>query len=35
MIKLYGKNCIYEAIKANAPLKEVFILEDNLSLIHI
>lgn len=29
MIKLYGKNCIYEAIKANAPLKEVFILEDN------
>lgn len=27
MIKIYGKNCIYEAIKANAKLKEVYILD--------
>ncbi len=27
MIKIYGKNCIYEAIRANAPLKKVCILD--------
>lgn len=29
MIKIYGKNCIYEAIKANAKLEKVFVLEAN------
>ena len=28
MIKLYGKNCVVEAIRANAPLKEVYILNE-------
>ena len=27
MIKIYGKNCIYEAIMSKAPLKKVFILD--------
>ena len=27
MIKIYGKNCIYEAIKANARMEMVFILD--------
>ncbi|MBQ7640873.1 MAG: 23S rRNA (guanosine(2251)-2'-O)-methyltransferase RlmB [Acholeplasmatales bacterium] len=27
MIKIYGKNCIYEALRASAPLKKVFILD--------
>lgn len=29
MIKLYGKNCVSEAIKAKAPLKKVFLLREN------
>ena len=28
MIKLYGKNCVVEAIRANAPLKSAYILKD-------
>lgn len=28
MIKIYGKNCIREAIRANQGLQEIFILED-------
>jgi len=27
MIKIYGKNCFYEAIRANAPIKKVFLLD--------
>lgn len=27
MIKIYGKNCIYEAIRANAPIKKLFLLD--------
>ncbi|MGM9969213.1 MAG: 23S rRNA (guanosine(2251)-2'-O)-methyltransferase RlmB [Anaeroplasma sp.] len=27
MIKLYGKNCIYEAVKANSKLTEVFLAD--------
>ena len=27
MIKIYGKNCIYEAIRAKAPLSKVFLLD--------
>ena len=27
MIKIYGKNCIYEAIRAKAPLKKVYVLD--------
>lgn len=29
MIKIYGKNCVTEAIKANAPIKKLFFLKDN------
>lgn len=29
MIKIYGKNCIYEAIRANAKLEKVFVLDSN------
>lgn len=29
MIKIYGKNCIYEAIKAQAHLEKVFLLDSN------
>ena len=33
MIKIYGKNCISEALKANAPIKKIFIQKnDNNSL---
>lgn len=33
MIKIYGKNCISEALKANAPIKKIFIQKnDNDSL---
>ena len=31
MIKIYGKNCIKEAIKANNGLEKVFILDSNVS----
>lgn len=27
MIKIYGKNCVYEAIKANSKIKELYILD--------
>ena len=27
MIKIYGKNCVYEAIRANAKIKEFYILD--------
>lgn len=29
MIKIYGKNCIYEAIRANAQIEKAFILDSN------
>lgn len=29
MIKIYGKNCIYEAIRADAKLEKVFVLDSN------
>ena len=28
MIKIYGKNCVYEAIKANSKIKELYILDN-------
>lgn len=31
MIKIYGKNCIYEAIKAKAKLLNVFVLDKELT----
>lgn len=31
MIKIYGKNCIYEAIRAKAKLSEVFLLDNILN----
>ena len=31
MIKIYGKNCFYEAIRANATLKKVFLLDTILN----
>lgn len=27
MIKIYGKNCIYEAIRAKAPMSKIFLLD--------
>lgn len=35
MIKIYGNNAVREAIRANAPLKEVFLLEKNTKLIEL
>lgn len=29
MIKIYGKNCIYEAIRANANFEKIFVLDSN------
>ncbi len=29
MIKIYGKNCIYEAIRANAKIKCIYLLDSN------
>ena len=28
MIKIYGKNCVYEAIRAKAPLTKIFLLDN-------
>ena len=28
MIKIYGKNCVYEAIRAKAPLSKIFLLDN-------
>ena len=30
MIKIYGKNCVYEAIMAKSDIKEIYLLDDML-----